>query len=361
MQIDLHHTAIYVLCRIVGIRSEYAQIVAYSSQFVDDAIHRQALIFKNGGVFKQTITSHRMLSPRNFDVNDTIDIWIPFHYPPRGDSEDKDAMVTAPNSRVLGLLLEDVRTSASSAHTLYRLGIGLHYLADAYSHSDFKGMYDLHNDVQLVSGINEKGFIEDTGRRLSVRLLDKWSSESTSIGHIEVLGNPDIPYAEWSYSRGNKIYKVNNLKERYLPALRKIHEYLVYYVSRNHSFRSKKNCRPFDDYEDKFRQLLSYRGSKEERYKNWLKSIKNNYFEFDDFDDLDGTLFYDDRDWFNQAVEASKVSKTRNMNYRQYNYHSFKRKKGFEESHWTRFMQAAAEHRFLVVHCLLPELGIIVG
>ena len=360
MQIDLHHTAIYVLCRIAGMKSQYAEIVAYSSQFVDDAVHRHSLKFKNGGVFKQTMTAHRMLTPRTLDVNDVLDVWIPFHFPPRGDKEDSEAMMTAPNSKVLGLLLEDVRTS-SWPHSLYRLGIGLHYLADAYSHSDFKGIYDIHNDVQLLAGINEKGFIEDTGRRISGKLLDRWSSDSVAIGHLEVLENPDIPYAQWSYSRGNKILKVNNLEDRYLPAVRKIHEYLVYYLTKNQTLKSKVCCRPFDDCQDKFRQLLSYRGSKAERYKNWLKSIKNNYFEFGDFDEKDGTLYYDDNAWFNEAVEASKVSKTRNMNYKQTNYHSFKTKPGFEESHWVKFMQAAAEHKFLVVHCLLPELGIIVG
>ena len=270
-------------------------------------------------------------------------------------------MVTAPNSKVLGLLLEDVRTSSSSAHSLYRLGIGLHYLADAYSHADFKGIHDVHNDVQLVSGMSEKGFFEDRGRRLSSKLLDRWSSYNISIGHVEVLENPDIPNSEWRYIRGNKEFKVNNLQERYLPAVRKIHEYLVYYLAKNNSYKSIDNCKPFDDYEDKFLQLLSYTGSKEERYKNWLKSIKNNYFEFSDFDDIDATLFYDDNAWFKEAVEVSKVSQARKMNYKQYDDHVFKRKTGFEDSDWVKFMQAAAEHKFLVVHCLLPELGITVG
>ena len=360
MQIDVHHTAVYVLCRITGMKSEHAEIVAYSSQFVEDDVHRHALKFQNGGVFKQTQTAHRMLAPRSLDLNEALDVWIPFHYPPKGDGDDTEAMVTAPNSKVLGLLLEDVRTS-SGPNTLYRLGIGLHYLADAYTHADFKGIYDRYNDVQLLSGSNGKGFVEDTGRRISAKLLDRWASESITIGHAEVLENPDIPYAEWSYSRGSKVFKVNNLEDRYLPAVRKMHEYLVYFLSRNHAYTSEVDIKPFDHYENKFRQLLACKGSREERYKNWLKSIKYNNFEFHDFNDRDKTLFYDEDAWFKQAVEATKVSKGRNSNYKQYNYNEFRKRAGFEQSHWTKFMQAAAEHRFLIIHCLLPELGITVG
>lgn len=359
MQIDIHHTAVYVLCRIAGMRSECADIVAYSSQQVDDAVHKHVLKFSDGSVFKQTMTAHKLLIPRNYEINETINVWIPFHFLPRGDGSSPEALAVAPNSKVLGLLLEGIRTS-SSTHSLYRLGIGLHCLADAYAHKDFIGLYNGYNDVRLLSGVDEKGFIEDAGR-LSLKLWDKWRSDCLSVGHIEVLDNPDIPYADWSYSRGSKVYKVRNLEERFLPAVRKIHEYLVYYLSKNPQFRSKINQRPFQDYEDKFRTILSFRGSKEERYKNWLKYIKNNYFEFSDFDDRDGTLFYDDRAWFKQAVEAVKVTKKRNNQHRQNNYQVFKKKEGFEESHWVRFMQAAAEHKFLVVHCLLPELGVVVG
>ena len=38
MQIDFHHTAIYVLCRLAGMKSVHAEKVAYASQHVDDAV-----------------------------------------------------------------------------------------------------------------------------------------------------------------------------------------------------------------------------------------------------------------------------------------------------------------------------------
>ncbi len=358
MQIDLHYSAIYVLCRIAGMKSQYAEIVAYASQYVDDAVHRPALKFRNGGFFKQTQTAHKLLSPRNYDINEALEIWIPFHYLPQGN-KNKDPMVVAPDSKVMALLLEDIRCSATS-HLLYRLGIGLHCFADSFAHQDFKGLYNSHNDVQLISGVDGKGY-RDNVSRLPLKLLDRWSTDCFAIGHGEVLTNPDIPYAQWGYSRSKKSFYVNNLEERYLPGVKNIYEYLVYFLAKNLQYTSNFKVRPFDDYLERFRQILSFQGNKEERYENWLKRIKENYFEFKDFDDTDRTLAYNDKRWFSEAVEAIKVPKATNLHYQKYNYHAFRRKESFEESHWVKFMQAAAEHQFLVIHCLLPEVGIVIG
>lgn len=359
MQIDIHFTAIYVLCRITGMKSEYAEIVATSSQYVDDAVFRHALKFKNGGVFKQIMTGHKFLYPRDFDVREILDVWIPFHYLPKGDKDDPEALVTAPNSKALALLLEDIRNS-SSANVLYRLGIGLHCLADAFSHQDFKGLHDSYNDVELLYGAEEKGYKESTGR-LPGKLLDRWCADCLIVGHSEVLNNPDIPYAEWSYSRWGKTMKVNNLEEIYLPGIKNIYDYLVYFLAKNPQFCSNLTIKSFDDYLEQFRTLLSFRGSKGERYENWLKGIRENLFQYEDYDERDQFLSYNEKEWFKEAVEVIEVSKAKNIHYQKYDYHAFRKKSGFEESHWVKFMQAAAEHQFLIVHCLLPELGIIVG
>lgn len=359
MQIDLHFTGIYALCRIAGMQSTYAGIVAYASQYVDDAVYPYALNFRNGGFFKQIGTGHKLLAPRNFDIDEALEIWLPFHYLPRCQNTDPDALITGPDSRLMALLLEDIR-SASSAHLLYRLGIGLHCFADAFSHQDFTGFYNAYNDVQLMQSAEEKGPKDNAGR-LTRKLLEKWRPDSLAIGHGAVQNNPDIPYAEWAYARSSKIIRVKNLEERYLPCLKNIYDYLVYFLGKNPQYTSNCKIREFEDYLEKFHQLLAFRGNKEERYENWLRRIKDNYFEFIDFDTLDRSLSYNEKNWFNQAVEAIKVSKATNLNYQKYNYHAFRKKEGFEDSPWVKYMQAAAEHQFLIVHCLLPELGIIIG
>ncbi len=155
--------------------------------------------------------------------------------------------------------------------------------------------------------------------------------------------------------------EVRNLEERYLPGVKNIYDYLVYFLARNPRFCSGIPVEPFEDYPERFRLLLSFKGTKEERHKNWLDKIKANYFDFQDFDEMDETLAYDEQEWFYQAVEAVRIPLVKNSPYQRQNTHAFRRKEGFEDSHWVKFMQAAAEHRFLIVHCLLPELGMIVG
>ncbi|NLI93169.1 MAG: hypothetical protein GX434_13595 [Peptococcaceae bacterium] len=358
MQIDIHHSGIYVICRISGMKSKFAEIVAYASQYVDDAVFKYALKFKNGGYFKQVQTAHKLLSPKNFDFDEALEIWMPFHFLPKG-GDSSDGLVTAPDSKIMALLLEDIRCSSPS-HLLYRLGIGLHCFADAFSHQDFMGFNDSYNDVHLIQSVEEKGNKENPGR-LSLRLLDRWSSDSMSMGHGEVLNNPDLPYAEWAYSRGSKTFRIRNTEERYLPALKNIYDYLNYFLGKNSQYCAHFKIRAFEDYLEKFRWILSFKGSPEERHRNWLKKIKENYFEFADFDDTDRNIGYDEKRWFSQAVEAIKVSKATHHHYQKYDYHMFRKKDGFEDSDWVKFMQAAAEHQFLIIHCLLPESGLIIG
>lgn len=59
MQKDIHHGGTYLLCRLAGMKSEHAEIVAYCVQYVDDADYGHALVFENGGAFKQTQTAYK--------------------------------------------------------------------------------------------------------------------------------------------------------------------------------------------------------------------------------------------------------------------------------------------------------------
>lgn len=359
MQIDLHHAGMYVLCRLAGMSSEYAEIVAYSSQYVDDAVCGHALTFNNGEVFKQIQTAYKIESSRQVDADKSLDIWMPFHFIPKGDKEGSEALVTAPNSKVLELLLEDI-CCTSPEYILYRLGIGLHCFADAFSHQDFNGFYDPHNDVRLVYGMEEKDS-RSSSQKLSFKLLDRWSTGGLAIGHSKVLDNPDIPYADWGYNRRGEVFKVCNLEERYLPGLNNIYDYLIYFLAKNPQFSKQHTVKPFEEYLDNFRELLSFRGTKEERHEKWLKQIRKNYFDFIDFDKTDRALIYNEKQWFDQAIETTKVSRVHNLHNHNNNEHIFRKKDGFAQSHWVRFMQAAFEHQFLIIHCFLPELGIIVG
>jgi len=358
MQIDLHHTGTYVLCRIAGMKSCYAEIVAYAAQQVDDAIYGHALKLVSGGAFHQVQTAHSAASGQNLDVNNALEVWMPFHFLPNEiNIRNEKSQITETNSRVLKLLLKNVNDVSKAPIALYRLGIALHSFEDTYSHQDFIGYYDKYNNVKLVSGEEYKSASIDY---MVNRVLMTFGShtEILNVGHGEVLSNPDIPYVNWSYSRNNKLIKVNNLEERYIPALKDVYSFLKAYVGNNSYLQSGIKAKQFEFYKDKFYELLEYEGDAENRHNNWLEHIKRNYFEFEDFSTTDNDLNYEPREWFKEAVDVQKIPWWDFLARSQEkisNYHTFNAKEGFENSHWVKFMHAAAEHRFVILHKILAE------
>jgi len=360
MQRDFHHTVIYTLCRLAGMKSKDSEIVAYCSQYVDHASYGHALKFKEGGAFWQTRTAHHMLSRKLYDVSDAFNVWLPFHFLPQGEGSDMhEALITCSEGKSLNLLKEVVIKNGNKSYGLHWLGIFLHVYADSYSHQDFKGYYDPHNQIKLVSGRE----VKTKSQLLREYILEKLSFLAP-IGHGQALQNPDIPFAIWSYQRADgEIIKVNNLKERFIPALDSIYNFIVQFL--------KKNPRYNNDVVDdsiynlnrkKIINLLNRKVSSRRRHQLWLDRIRNNNFELQDFDDIDRNLNYDRKEWFKKAVLAVKARglKERAENIT-YNFYKFEKKKNFRDSNWVKFMRAAAIHKYRILHTILPECGLSVG
>jgi hypothetical protein len=67
MQIDFHHGVTYCVARIAGFDQEHAAIIAYASQYVDDAVESGLVKLDNGMVFNRVNSAHKTLSYRNFE------------------------------------------------------------------------------------------------------------------------------------------------------------------------------------------------------------------------------------------------------------------------------------------------------
>ncbi len=279
---------------------------------------------------------------------------------PQGNTGDfKRDLITSPNSKSSQLLLEDIKKSANRPIALYKLGIGLHIYADTFSHQDFKGFYDSYNDVYLLTGVDESSNIMILINKIKRRLKNKFL-DIPPVGHGQALTNPDIPYANWSYKRpGGEIIVVNNLKERFIPAIKNIHDFLCVYLEENPSFKDNDvELKAYDFYKEKLIELLTFQGNSDERHQNWLDKVNNNYFEFGDFDEVDTQLNYDKRNWFRRAVKAIE---DRGFKNKAYNFHSFYKKDNFEQSDWVMFMRAASEHKYKIIHEILPACGVDAG
>ncbi|MFP4661907.1 MAG: DUF6765 family protein [Halanaerobiales bacterium] len=359
MQIDFHHTAIYVLCRLAGMDSCYAEIVAYASQQVDDATYGHALKFMNGGIFHQTRTAHAKLSLfKMVDVNDAFNVWIPFHFIPSSEGDSiMEKLITRPVSRPIELLKEEVINAGGEDYGLYWLGIFLHLYADAFSHQDFKGFYDSYNLVKLV-----KGHDRLTLKTCILSWLAKIFSPLLPIGHAVAAKNPDIPYAVFSYSRGGETYEIKNLEERFLPAVKLLFEFMINYLKVNPEYGRAADTSLLDRQFDKIKELLSTEGDYHFRHQKWLESIHQNHFDFCDFNDIDRMLTYQRRSWFDKAVKAnSPCSLLQWIENKTYNFHMFKKLENFSVSDWTLFMRAAAIHKYILLHKILPECGMDIG
>lgn len=360
MQVDFHHTGIYALCRLAGMKSVYAEKVAYASQYVDDAVYAHALKFTDGGIFHQTRTAHHQLAIiRIIDVNDAFNVWLPFHFLPSGNgASSAKKLITRPDSDSFTYLKEQVILAGEEDYGLYWLGIFLHLYADAFSHQDFKGFYDQHNRVELVEA-PDRVLWKD---RMINYLARTFAPSLAPIGHACAAKNPDIPYVVWTYRRGSQEIKVDNLQERYIPALDSIFKFLLRFLQENKPYGNPTTGALLEENKGKMVSLLEIEGTYKKRHNIWLEKIHQNYFSFIDFNEIDRSLGYSRKTWFREAVQTEKArGMIKRLENIAYNFYYFRKRKGFDNSNWVLFMRAAAIHKYRVLHEILPECGLDIG
>ncbi len=352
MQKDLHHAGTYALCRMAGMKSEFAEIVAYCAEQVDDAIYGHALVFENGGSFKQTQTAYHRMNPDNLDINRAYDVLMAFHFIPDAKSfKNEKGLVTDPGSKVLSGLLDNIVEHGDSDLGLYRLGIGLHCFEDVYAHQDFIGYYSGYNDVDLVSGEVES---------IKIKLF----KDRAIIGHGPVGHNPDIPFREWRYKREDDGEEINvDNVERFLSGLEYVYEFIKRFLNENEKYRIEGvESIDFGMKRGLIEELLRREGDVDERHENWLEAIANNIFAFAEHDETDEKLDYGDREWFYEAVEVvdeepsdliQVVSRFLRDNI--VNHSLYRKKDGFSKSDWVKYMLAAQEHKYVVNRMIVEK------
>ncbi len=213
MEYDSHYYAVIALCRILGYQRDIARKIAYSSEFVDDAVIRRVIFRKAPRGVKcylfgkrtglgNAATCPKIMNVWNYKARAMIETLVPFHFIPGGRGRSfQEKMRTFPDSPLLKQLLENTVNSGD----IYRLGIALHVLADAYSHQGFSGVISRRNRIKSlrvkkgsVRGFHQhlvRGYMIHFDRimtRLFGRILPVYSHSSA--GTI-----PDIASAEWEY------------------------------------------------------------------------------------------------------------------------------------------------------------------
>lgn len=350
VQIDFHFYAIYALARAGGFMPDDAFTIGYASQHTDDAKYKRALEFKNGGRFQQVLTAHRFFELEALGKETCYRVWIPFHFLPGNlGVEFYERMVTRAGSTVAQRLIDDLLSSNSKPYLLHRLGIFLHCYADTWSHQNFLGLQrgDLNDVIELeIRNLPYASFKQQL-QKLQEGFFEYLAPK---LGHAQAGTIPDEPYREWKYDNYlGKRFSISNV-ERSLEAAENCYQVMLKFLGQFPGFSQNKPM-PWDKISGKTRRLFETDANLEDRVKAWKDAISAGDFVLK-AEGRDANLDYDDRKWFREAVKVHEP---------QEGDPEFKWKPGFESSDWKYFQDAGTLHRFIVLHEVLPEYGMICG
>lgn len=359
MQIDFHFDVTYTVARMAGLSHDESQIIAYSSQYVDDATNQGNVKFENGAMYNRLSSAHKMLDYRNFEELANHHVWIPFHFLPgngglpAGENPEGsfiDKIVCRPNSYVAQDMIETCISHKEKPYALHLLGITSHVYADTWAHQGFAGVthdinsiYDIEDEDENDSGIIARlsDFFED--------MFDKVASKITSdvkpLGHGAALSHPDMPFLKWSYKNGRDEPVNRDNTEIFIEAAS--HLYALY---RNFQGFNENPSSFSEENKTLIRQRFLSFTQKEsnKRHDQWLNDLKSGQLGFEA-----PSVNYSAKgknSWKYKALGTeNEVDLLTDV---------FPYKPEFLVSDWKLFHDALQLHRYYVIHDILPRYGI---
>ena len=339
MQIDFHYCMVRLLSEKAGFTPDEAQIIAYTSQFVDDANANKPFKIKDvpdfgferykNGYFDPICTSHKDIQNVK-GLNPIVQkkVYISFHFIPKekfegaktadiGDDLNYDYK-TAPNNsfsrEILGLALNELRGNKNNRQQkLIKLGIALHSFADTWSHQGFSGKKSRKdNDIERIRLFRGSDVEEVPSSLLG------FLGELAPIGHIQASCYPDRSDLVWEYEQdymGFDVHRENTLI--FLEAAQIIYEVLCEFNDVSPSWKQIvdriNECLsvPTDSKKKKFKKYREVFPEIRFDYdrNEWRRAaMKKGYFNFGDYDakDYDKIVckFNNDMKWYYFHLEA---------------------------------------------------------
>lgn len=384
MQIDFHFATTYVVARIAGFNQHDAEIIAYSSQYVDDSTTTGFLRFDNGMRYYREATAHPLYDPENYNNDASAKSWLPFHFLPGNqlkttrapeDSSFSRHLICRPNSPIAQAIMKRVIEVQDRPHALHRLGIASHVFVDTFAHQGFVGQR---------LGLNEAADIQDDdGNDLPAMPLPP-------IGHGIVSTYPDRPYLQWSYkdSDGKRIVRDN--PDDFTTAANELCKHYQRYLAGN----SAANVTGLGEQQESINRAFTDIASdnEEHRLNHWLELIKNNHFGFGtesisyvgkgngswkhtalgkEYLDLLEQAENHSSDGRDQANQVNRIGATLAKGMHLIEAHIFKMPEieqfeykynpAFISSNYKLFHDAAADQRHDLFTKIFPEFGIYAG
>ncbi len=203
MNVEFHYYTVYYLATAAGMSDEDASVLAYSSQYLDNALVAYEVAHDRGTYVTQ-VTHHFGF----WDRSQEWDVWIPFHFFPAGDQSTQYRRDGAANPLVVranGPLVKRLLVDALRSRDLYRVGIALHTYADTWAHEHWSGRNEVWNRVDPTSPL-------------------------PPIGHAQALRDPDSIDTVWSDPRLEPPHDRVDNRTRFLAAAARVYRYLSTYT-----------------------------------------------------------------------------------------------------------------------------------
>lgn len=345
MQKDFHYCIIKILAEKAGFESDEAQIIAYASQYVDDAVEHQKIRIKNlpneisstyprvdHEEFDPICTAHKGIQYIIGGISKEAQrkVYISFHFIPSEEYVGKGAysFCAIPNGRLAGNLvgaaINELKKSKGKGkekrtQNLIKLGIALHSFSDTWSHQKFSGRKSMKdNNIERIEIFKDGNF--ESFFFSNQPLLNKfWSF--FPIGHGEAYSIPDFSHIKWKYEHDftGIPYERDNTSF-FLEAANVIFSMLSEASEKLTNWKNYVNrikeclCFPTDSIKEKFKRYnelfpevknLNYN---EDEWKSL--ALKGDVFNWIDFDKDDYALvkytYNGDLKWFYFHVEALK-------------------------------------------------------
>jgi hypothetical protein len=302
MEKDFHYHLTYAAARLTEIPDP--EIVAHSCQFVDDNNEGQFSIggsdtffperLKAGGGYYYPVMT-QSLSPKSLDPYVQKYVYVPFHFLPGENTviidKKKNPLCTTPNSGNAKIIVE----KALKGGNPYETGIALHTFADTWSHQNFTGLREEWNAIYPW--------------------YDVFKSLVPNIGHAEAGHSPDVISEKWTDYRFKGDAREIDNRQRAFDAIETIYQALQ---------KSTGKGTPWNGVKTEFQKIINTTD-----YDDRIKATSRF---------LGGTPNYTKDAWIDDALvtEGNEVVM----------------RKGFENTHWYRFHQAAKTHFAIVMELI---------
>lgn len=352
MQLDMHYYGTYVLAKLAGLKDEICEIIANSSQLVDDNVADKDLKFYERAFIKAQASAHHVGDLANIKESDQRRVWVPFHFLPgiEGDTYE-EKLICKKNSSIARELVDHNLNYENERLLAYLVGITAHVYADTFAHYGFSGISSTENSIDsssikylnLTEEINKyisnkaEKFYNNKNYNVETLLSSFAQGVSGSLGHAGVATNPDRPYLKWSYKYKNAGKQVsrNNLDD-YIEACECIYNMFIRLKERIPTFGEKSVSCDFSVYKIKIANVLKNQNKQDVRIEEWRSKAKSGYFGGDAF----AILEYNSEKWI---VSSEKLKEGNPYDFNLAN-----------------FYKSVSVHRYYVLNELLPKYGLFV-